>query len=71
LVGLIGRQVSRGSSHDLAQQGYRRDRDALEWCDACIPELKEAELMYQLFDVDGRSPLYSALEDLIPVLGTP
>lgn len=27
--------------------------------------------MYKLFDVDGRSPLYSALEDLIPVLGPP
>ena len=31
-------------------------------------ELQEAELMYKLFDVDGETPVYSTLDELISVI---
>lgn len=33
------------------------------------PEIKEAELMYKLFDYDGTTPIYSDMDSVLEVLG--
>ena len=82
--------------HDLARQGFKRDFDALNWCDGCVlvlpsgvsahleagwckgagkavvvyaPELKEAELMYKLFEADNDILLYESLDDVVACIG--
>ena len=81
-----------GLRHDLARHAFRRDQEALEWCDACVlvlpsgmsahleagwcagrdklvvvyaPEIREAELMYKLFDAGDSTPLHRGLDEVL------
>jgi hypothetical protein len=87
----------RGLAHELAGHAFRRDHEALEWCEGCVlvlpsgmsahleagwcagrgkpvyvyaPELREAELMYKLFDSEGRTPLHNDLDGVLAQVAT-
>jgi hypothetical protein len=77
--------------HPFAEHGFARDKNALDWCQACVlvlpsgmsahleagwcagqgkpvviyaPELREAELMYKVFDHEGTTPIFEDLDDV-------
>lgn len=81
--------------HPFAEHGFARDKNALDWCEACVlvlpsgmsahleagwcagqrkpvivyaPELREAELMYKVFDREGSTPIFENLDDVFAAL---
>lgn len=83
--------------HPFAEHGFARDKNALDWCEACVlvlpsgmsahleagwcagrgkpvaiyaPELREAELMYKVFDHEGATPIFETIDDVLTVLET-
>jgi hypothetical protein len=84
-------QFREALGHPFAVLGFARDKNALEWCQACVlvlpsgmsahleagwcagqgkpvviyaPELREAELMYKIFDREHITPIFEQLDDV-------